>query len=235
MGKNARKEFLANIRGRYRKADRKEKGAILAEFCAVCGYNRKYAIRILNARKMAPARRPGPKPFYGAAVVRYLKALWLATGQMCSRKLAAAIALWLPYYEAEGCGLEADVKAKLLFLSPATIDRLLKSARVRLKQKQIGGVESSLPFPIIAFWSDNGSEFLDHHLWRYFARKEKPPLFARSREYKKNDNAHVEQKNWTHVRQLFGYDRIDKAGHIPAMNEIYKLWGQRQNYFSPAR
>ena len=99
----------------------------------------------------------------------------------------------------------------------------------------IGDIERSLPFHIIAFWSDNGSEFLNHHLWRYFAVREKPVNFSRSRPYKKDDNAHVEQKNWTHVRQLFGYDRIDKAGLVPAMNEIYKLWGQYQNHFSPTR
>ena len=69
MGKNSRKECLAKIRVRYRKAGRKEKGAILSEFCAVCGCDRKYAIRILNAKKRAPARKPGPKPVYDQAVI----------------------------------------------------------------------------------------------------------------------------------------------------------------------
>lgn len=52
--------------------------------------------------------------------------------------------------------------------------------------------------------------------------------------YKKNDNAHVEQKNWTHVRQLFGYDRVDDPILIPLMNEIYKAyWNPLQNFFTP--
>lgn len=56
----------------------------------------------------------------------------------------------------------------------------------------------------------------------------------RRRPYKKNDNAHVEQKNWTHVRQLFGYDRVDEAVLVPMMNEIYRAyWNPLQNYFTP--
>jgi hypothetical protein len=96
-------------------------------------------------------------------------------------------------------------------------------------------VEALLVFAIIAFWSDNGSEFLNHHFWRYFVGRKNPVNFSRSRPYKKDDNAHVEQKNWTHVRQLFGYDRIDKAELVPAMNDIYRLTGLLQNYFSPSR
>lgn len=101
--------------------------------------------------------------------------------------------------------------------------------------QQTRAMEASLAFPIIAFWSDNGSEFLNHHLWRYFANRKSPIRFARSQPYKKNDNAHVEQKNWTHVRPLFGYDRIDKPELVLAMNAIYALWQLYQNHFSPAR
>jgi len=101
--------------------------------------------------------------------------------------------------------------------------------------EQTRAMEASLAFPIIAFWSDNGTEFLNDHLWRYFAHRNDPIHFARSRPYKKDDNAHVEQKNWTHVRQLFGYDRIDRPELVPAMNEIYRLWGLYQNHWAPAR
>ena len=55
---------------------------------------------------------------------------------------------------------------------------------------------TELPFAILGFDCDNGSEFLNHHLWRYFARRKDPVQFTRSRPYHKNDNAHVEQKNW---------------------------------------
>ena len=70
-------------------------------------------------------------------------------------------------------------------------------------------IEAKLPFSIPGFDCDNGSEFLNHHLWHYFARRTKPVQFTRSRPYHKNDNAHVEQKNWTHVRCLLGYDRLE--------------------------
>lgn len=95
-------------------------------------------------------------------------------------------------------------------------------------------LQSVLPFSILAFDSDNGSEFLNHHLVRYFSHQSKPISFTRSRPYHKNDNAHVEQKNWTHVRQLFGYERFDKPQLVELMNDIYhNEWSQLCNHFSP--
>jgi hypothetical protein len=66
---------------------------------------------------------------------------------------------------------------------------------------QIHHVETLLPFPLLGFDCDNGSEFLNDHLLRYFTNRKRPVQFTRSRAYHKDDNAHVEQKNWTHVRQ----------------------------------
>ena len=66
-------------------------------------------------------------------------------------------------------------------------------------------VATSLPFPLLGLDSDNGGEFINHHLYSYCQRK--GITFTCSRPYKKNDNAHVEQKNWTVVRRLVGYDR----------------------------
>ena len=310
MGNGARKEYLAAIRERYRNAGRCAKTAILDEFCANCHYHRKYAIRLLGQRKRPPPRQRGPKPFYDALVLPHLKALWRATDQMCSKILVGAIPLWLPFYEREYGTVDPLVRAKLLKLSPATCDRLLRPIRARLKSKgkcttrpgrllrnvipirpdkstmdrpgfieadtvahcgnsldgqfawsitytdiksgwtdnravwgkgaagvveQTRAMEATLPFPLIAFWSDNGSEFLNDHLWRYFANRKDPVHFARSRPYKKDDNAHVEQKNWTHVRQLLGYDRIDQPQLVPLMNEIYARWRRYQNHFVPAR
>ncbi|GMT42990.1 MAG: hypothetical protein IEMM0002_1401 [bacterium] len=98
-------------------------------------------------------------------------------------------------------------------------------------------MEKSLPFDIIAFWTDNGSEFMNYHFLHflhYFADRKSPVKFYRSRPYKKNDNAHVEQKNWTHVRQLLGYDRFDKAEILPLINELYKSCSKMQNHFCPS-
>ena len=69
--------------------------------------------------------------------------------------------------------------------------------------RQIQDIEDSLPFPLLGFYCDNGAEFLNWHLMRHFNQRKKPVQFTRSRPYHKDDNAHVEQKNWTHVRQWF--------------------------------
>lgn len=79
-----------------------------------------------------------------------------------------------------------------------------------------------------------GSEFLNHYLLRYFTLHPAKPTFTRSRPYQKNDNAHVEQKNWTHVRQLFGYERFDNPELTKLMNALYaNEWSQLQNHFCP--
>jgi len=86
---------------------------------------------------------------------------------------------------------------------------------------QVGDIEDKLPFELLGFDCDNGSEFLNHHLWSYFVDRKKPVQFTRSRACKKNDNAHVEQKNWTHVRQLLGYDRLENPQVVDLLNNLY--------------
>jgi hypothetical protein len=100
---------------------------------------------------------------------------------------------------------------------------------------QIHNVESALPFTIRGFDSDNGSEFLNDHLLRYFTNRKSPVQFTRSRAYHKDDNAHVEQKNWTHVRQWLGYDRLDNPAVLPLLNNLYtKEWRLFHNFFCPS-
>ena len=101
---------------------------------------------------------------------------------------------------------------------------------------QIKDIEESLPFPILGFDCDNGSEFLNWHLMRYFSDEKgaQRVQFTRSRPYHSDDNAHVEQKNWTHVRQLFGYERFDNQAVVAMMNDLYKNeMSQMNNYFLP--
>mgnify|MGYP001036821123 CR=1 FL=1 len=99
---------------------------------------------------------------------------------------------------------------------------------------QIKAIEAALPFPLKGFDCDNGSEFLNHHLVRYFSGHPDQPSFSRSRPYRKNDNAHVEQKNWSQVRHLFGYDRFDNPRLVDLMNDLYaNEWSQLQNHFCP--
>ena len=93
-------------------------------------------------------------------------------------------------------------------------------------------IEASLPFALLGADSDNGGEFINHHLVRHFSAREKPVCFTRSRPYHKNDNAHVEQRNWTHVRQHFGYARYDNPAVVPLMNALCKgALGALQNHF----
>jgi len=307
----SRRDYLEAIRPRYRQAGRNEKSIILGEFCAICGYNRKYAIRLLRTKpRSATNRKPGPVSRYDQKLLLVpLKRIWFATDQMCSKKLKAALPLWLPFYEEEYEPLGRDVRQKLLAMSPATVDRLLKPIRAIFKKgrcstrpgtllknqipikthnwdvtrpgyfeadtvahcgtsmtgdfvysltftdifsgwtenravwgrgsqgvlHQIRNIEQNIAFPILGFDCDNGSEFLNHHLVRYFTDRPKAPVqFTRSRPYRKNDNAFVEQKNWTHVRQLLGYDRFDNPELVPVINDLYmNEWSLVNNYFCP--
>jgi len=96
-------------------------------------------------------------------------------------------------------------------------------------------MEARIPFPILGFDADNGGEFINHHLMRHFNDRVKPVQFTRSRPYHSDDNAHVEQKNWTHVRQWFGYHRLDKRRIVDMMNDLYQAeWRLYHNFFQPS-
>jgi len=310
MGKHERRAYLEAIRGRYRKANRAGKARILDEFCAVCGYHRKYAIRLLGRKKpVSTPRRVGRKPRYDhPQLLEALRRIWLASDQLCGKRLKVALPLWLPHYEAEHGALPEAVRAGLLAASASTLDRLLQAVRVAhpkglcgtrpgtlLKKQipircehwdvtqpgfieadtvahcgnslagdfvwsltmtdiltgwtecratwnkgslgvitQIKAIETALPFLLKGFDCDNGSEFLNYHLVRYFSGHPDQPSFTRSRPYRKNDNAHVEQKNWSQVRHLFGYDRFDNPKLVDLMNDLYaNEWSQLQNHFCP--
>jgi hypothetical protein len=100
---------------------------------------------------------------------------------------------------------------------------------------QIKDIEVSLPFPLLGFDSDNGGEFLNYHLLRHFTERQQRVQFTRSRAYHKDDNAHVEQKNWTHVRQWLGYHRFDIPEIVPLLNTLYKTeWRLFHNFFCPS-
>lgn len=101
--------------------------------------------------------------------------------------------------------------------------------------EQMRSVEKALPFPMLGFDSDNGGEFINGKLLKHFLDRKNPVQFTRSRAYKKNDNAHVEQKNWTHVRQWLGYDRLDNPKLIALMNNLYENeWRLFHNFYCPS-
>ena len=88
-----------------------------------------------------------------------------------------------------------------------------------------------LPFPLLGLDSDNGSEFINHRLYAYCQRR--GISFTRSRPYKKNDSAHVEQKNWSVVRRLVGYDRYSSKAALEQLERIYQLVRCYVNFFQP--
>ena len=102
-------------------------------------------------------------------------------------------------------------------------------------QQRVGGaiheMSKRLPFPLLGLDSDNGSEFINHHLYDYCQRKE--ITFTRSRPYKKNDAAHVEQKNWSVVRRLVGYERYSSEEALAQLNRVYQLVRSYVNFFQP--
>jgi hypothetical protein len=101
--------------------------------------------------------------------------------------------------------------------------------RVRATLEQL---QAQLPFRLRGIDSDNGSEFINHHL-RTFCETAQIQ-FTRGRPYKKDDNAHIEQKNWTHVRKLMGYLRYDTDAAVAAMNAVYADVRLLQNLFLPS-
>lgn len=304
----SKREYLLAIWDRYQRVGRRFKSKILDEFCAVCGYTRKYAIGLLSHKRRRRQRKPGPRRRYDGEVLEPLKVIWQAAEQLCSKRLKAALPLWLPFYEQERGPLAEPVRQKLLQMSAASIDRLLKKERARYRGKglcgtrpggllkhqipirtdnddvdrpgfleadtvahcgnsltgdfiwsitftdifcqwtenratwnkgaegvleQVKDVEVHLPFELLGFDVDNGSEFLCFHLWRYLLDRSRPVPLTRSRPYRKNDQAHVEQKNWTHVRQLLGYQRLERPELVSLINELYRTWGLLHNFFCP--
>lgn len=311
MGRLDMNFYLENLKKRYTEANKKGKSQILNEFCSTSGCHRKHAIRVLSSLpSQSCKKRSGRKKVYSPdELLEPLKQIWLATDQMCGKRLKVALPLWLPYYDDAHGRLDEATKNKLLHMSAATIDRLLTPLRAYLPKRlagtkpgkllrqqipiktnqwnekqpgfvegdtvahcgtsllgnfiwsltvtdicsgwtengatwnkgahgvmeQIRLIEQRLPFPILGWDSDNGGEFINNHLLRYFQERETPAQFTRSRPYHSGDNAHVEQKNWTHVRQLLGYYRLDNPALVDLINDIYhNEWSRLHNYFYPS-
>jgi len=294
VGRWSRWEYLREIYARYQKASRKERSRILTEFCTVAGYNRKYALRLLNGKppKKVPPEKGKRRPKYSRGAVEILRVIWESANYPWSLRLKALIPLWLPWVK-KHMEVSPRLEKELLAISPRQIDRRLGPYKKQVKKRLYGktkpgtllkhqipikaerwkttepgfgeidlvshsgdradgefinsltftdihstwtetravmgksqafvqealeDIRSKLPFPMRGIDSDNGSEFINHHLVAYCKANEIE--FTRSRPYKKDDNAHVEQKNWTHVRKLFGYLRYDSEEALLRMNEL---------------
>ncbi|MFW5885033.1 MAG: transposase [Patescibacteria group bacterium] len=108
---------------------------------------------------------------------------------------------------------------------------VMGKAQIRIRSG-LEDIEKRLPFPLLGIDPDNGGEFINWQLYRHCI--EKNIEFTRGRPYKKNDNAHIEQKNWTHVRKLIGYSRLDKDFQLVLLNSLYlNEWRLYKNFFIP--
>lgn len=297
MGKETKWEYLRVMYERYRKAERKVRGRLLDEFCVTTGYNRKYAIRLLNGpapEKKRPRRVRGRKLRYGKEVMAVLTAVWEAAGYPWSVRLKALLPRWMPWIR-KRYRISPKLEQQLLAMSARQMDRRLQSRKTEQKRKMYGrtkpgallkhhipiktdswdvqgpgfaeidlvshsgnsaegefahtlnltdiysgwtesqailgksemavqqaldAIQAGLPFRLLGLDSDNGSEFINWHLKRWCDHKQ--IQLTRGRPYKKDDNAHIEQKNWTHVRKLLGWDRYDSPEAVAAINAVYR-------------
>jgi hypothetical protein len=305
-----RDDELERLRRRYAGRGKEGKGRLLDEFCEHYGYERKYAIKLLQggAPRGAAGPRPGPEPKYDS-VQEVVERIWSRGEQLCGKRLVSALELWLPHYARHYGPLLPTQKKLLGSISAATLDRLLAQSKARApgglsgtrpgtllrRQVPIQGevwderrlgfleadsvahcgnslagnfiwsltytdlastwtegravwnkgahgvleqtknVEQALPFAILGFDFDNGSEWLNWTLIRYLQVRPSPIRVTRSRPYHQDDNAHVEQKNWMWPRQLLGYGRLAEETLLPQINALYtEAWGPLHNFFLPS-
>jgi hypothetical protein len=319
--KQAITELINELRPRYLTAGKIEQGKVLDHIESVCPFHRKSIIRKIR-KKPAPQYPKAlhgqgknhagrPRKYDAPEILLFLRALWHATGQICSKRMEAIVPLWLTKYEQfTKTRLSLVHQVLIVQMSHSTINRLLaderKKYRVRGKAttkankylkchipikteqwnetrpgfleidtvahcgdsiegqyaytvnsvdiasqwtepraiwgkgqrgvvKAFQSIEDSLPFQLLGADTDNGSEFLNRYLEQYLRDRRLPVEFTRSRPYKKNDNAHIEGRNFTHVRLLLGYARFDNPEVVALMNDLYcneySLW---TNIFLPS-
>jgi hypothetical protein len=311
MTRDSIRQLIDAVRPRYRKAKRPEKARILTELAATTGYHRKSLIRLLaHPVHCPPHKRPGRSTKYGPKFSRLLIHVWELSGRLCSDRFHAFLPIWLQALEHNGkMTFEPRLKALLLSVSRATIDRKLREARRRFPRKGISttkpgsllkhqipirtfadwndrrpgftemdlvahcgdsthgeftytlnltdiastwtdfqavpnrgqravfaglqAIRSRLPFLLLGIDSDNDSSFINDQLLRY-AHSEHI-TFTRCRPYKKNDQAHIEQKNWSVVRRMVGYDRYEGEVATRALNDVFEILRLWINFFQPSQ
>ena len=314
MSLHSRRELLAVLKPRYRKASRVSKRQMLDEFTAATGYDRKYAIGLLNALPIANGSRKEKRPrktrpkLYDSTVQNALQRLWDIENRPCGKRLVPFLPDLVNALDRHGeIDWDQSVTEKLLALSPATADRLLKAARasagprgktttkpgtllkhqipvrtfsewdddrpgfaevdlvahcndttrgeylhtltmtdiatqwteclpLRNRSQQtvtdaIAIARKQLPFAMLGLDSDNGGEFINQTLLRYC--KEEEITFTRCRPYRKNDQCHVEQKNWSIVREHVGYDRLESERECTLLRSLYASLRLYVNFFQP--
>jgi len=165
-----RGELIEAIGQRYRGSDPKERGAILDELVSVTGFHRKHAIRVLRAVQR-PARKRSASRIYDAAVAEALIVLWEAADRICGKRLKALAPTLIEAMQRFGhLALDGEVRAKLLSISAATIDRMLAAARQptaagRRRRAGVGSaIRKSVPVRTFADWKDPAPGYFEMDL-----------------------------------------------------------------------
>ena len=312
MSLQTRKELIKQIRSKYHQASWADKSKLLNGFIETTGYQRKYAIGVLNrkeSKKVDISKRKTVKPRkYNEDVFQPLLTIWYAANQICAKRLAPFLPELIPVLERWGhLSVSPSVRTRLLTISPATIDRLLKVDRQKAKQgisttrpgnllkhqiqirtfadwndvipgffeadlvSQCGGraegsflntlvltdissgwtefisllskngedviagikyIQTVVPIILIGLDTDNGGEFINYELLKFC--KENKITFTRGRPYRKNDQAHVEEKNGSIIRKLIGYDRYEGIASWRLLAEMYGVLRLYINFFQPS-
>ena len=165
-----RHELLAALAGRYAASSREQRGRILAEFTAVSGLHRKHAMRLLRAGRSEG--RTGARPegrLYKEAVREALIVLWEASDRVCGKRLRALVPILVEAMERHGhLQLAPDVRAGLLRMSAATMDRALGEARgaggKRCHAPPSIAIRRSIPVRTFDGWDDPAPGFVEADL-----------------------------------------------------------------------
>lgn len=142
MSYGARSEYIRRMRSRYSRAGKPHKTRILDEVCEVCGYDRKYANKLLGGKITRSKRKRGRKSYYEApGLLVALKNIWKQSEYLCGKRLQPGMALWLRDYDKRFPPLEGVVRVRLIDMSAATIDRLLRPSKARLGRARNSGTK----------------------------------------------------------------------------------------------
>lgn len=142
MSCETRNEYIRVQKHRYKRAGKACKTRLLDEVCEVCGYERKHAIKLLNGSLKPSRGRRGRKSEYGdPEFAKVLKTLWLRSGQLCGKRLKQAMPHWLKHYEKHYPKLSPECHEKLLRISPASIDRILRPFKAQYRRRRNTGTK----------------------------------------------------------------------------------------------
>jgi len=311
MNIDERRKYIHKMWGRYREANKKEKGELLDEIEAVVGMHRKAIIRLLNGRLSRKKRRIERGREYGVEVDDAVRVIARSLDYPCAERLQPNL-VWM----AQHLGRHGELRVgpetleKLARMSTSTLKRSLKRvgrsdaklATQQPKRPQVSDLRKQYPMSKIAWdiaeaghfevdlvhhggesaageyvhtlqmvdvatgWSegvavygrsyrvmadgfdylltrvpfavqeihpDNGAEFFNHHLLRYWKEKAPDLQISRSRPYQKNDNRFVEENNHSLIRAYIGHDRLDTQAQLKVLRQLYeKLW-LYHNFFQP--